>query len=96
MLGSQQQEDSFQNTIPSKGRSRVKGIKEKMAGIYHSVAVKAGEMVVRLRNDEEGQGLVEYGLIIGLVAIALVAALVALNGGLTTVFSNITTTLKGL
>ena len=69
------------------------GIKQKLAGIYHSVAVKTGEMVVRLRHEEEGQGLVEYGLIIALVAIVLVAALIALNGGLTTVFGTITKSL---
>lgn len=66
---------------------------QKLAGIYHSVAVKTGEMVVRLRNEEEGQGLVEYGLIIALVAIVLVAALIALNGGLQTVFGTITKSL---
>lgn len=69
------------------------GIKQKLAGIYHSVAVKTGELVVRLRHEEEGQGLVEYGLIIALVAIVLVAALIALNGGLQTVFGTITKSL---
>lgn len=41
------------------------------------------------RESEEGQGLVEYALIIALVAILLVAALTALSGQLTAVFSNI-------
>lgn len=40
-------------------------------------------------KQEEGQGLVEYGLIIALVAIVLAASLVALNGGLTNTFTNI-------
>ncbi len=71
----------------------MKGIKEKMAGMYHSVAVKAGEMAVRLRNEEDGQGLVEYGLIIALVAIALVVALGALSGGIGNVFASITKSL---
>ena len=69
------------------------GIKQKLAGIYHSVAVKTGELVVRLRHEEEGQGLVEYGLIIALVAIVLVAAITALSGGIGNVFTTITSKL---
>jgi pilus assembly protein Flp/PilA len=38
---------------------------------------------------EEGQDLVEYALIIALVSIALVAALTALAGGISGVFSRI-------
>ena len=41
------------------------------------------------RESQEGQGLVEYALIIALVAILLVVALTALQGQLATVFSNI-------
>ncbi|MHB1684006.1 MAG: Flp family type IVb pilin [Bacilli bacterium] len=83
----------MQNTIPSKGRSRMNGIKQKLAGIYHSVAVKTGEMVVRLRHEEEGQGLVEYGLIIALVAIVVVVVLTALGAQIGTIFSSITSKL---
>lgn len=43
---------------------------------------------------EQGQGMVEYGLIIALVAIGLVTALVALKGNLASVFSNIGNTLS--
>lgn len=46
--------------------------------------------LIRRTRREDGQGLVEYGLIIGLVAIALIAALFALNGGLKNIFSSIT------
>jgi pilus assembly protein Flp/PilA len=38
---------------------------------------------------EEGQTLTEYGLIIALVSIALVAGLIALAGGITGVFNTI-------
>ncbi len=38
-------------------------------------------------QSEEGQGLVEYALIIVLVSVALVAALTALTGGLSNSFS---------
>jgi len=48
---------------------------------------------LRLTTREEGQGMVEYGLIIALVAIVLVAALVTLRGGVETVFTNAATQL---
>jgi len=38
---------------------------------------------------EEGQGLVEYALIIALVAVLLIVALVALKDQISTTFSNI-------
>jgi len=45
------------------------------------------------RQGERGQGLVEYALIIALVAILLVGALTFLNGQLGTVFTNISSSL---
>jgi pilus assembly protein Flp/PilA len=46
-------------------------------------------------EKEEGQGLVEYALIIALVAIACIAALGVLKDGITGVFSSISTSLSG-
>jgi pilus assembly protein Flp/PilA len=46
-----------------------------------------------LKNREEGQDLVEYALVISLVAIAAVAALTILAGKITAVFSTIDTSL---
>lgn len=53
------------------------------------------KMIVKLQNmfkSEKGQGMVEYGLIIGLVAIVLIVALGALSGenGLGGIFARIT------
>jgi len=45
-------------------------------------------------QDEEGQGLVEYALIILLVAIAAVTVLTFLGGDVKNVFTNISDTLK--
>ncbi len=47
----------------------------------------------RLR-DESGQGLVEYGLIIGLVAIAAIVGLGLLSGGLQNIFKSISGSLN--
>jgi pilus assembly protein Flp/PilA len=46
-----------------------------------------------VNRDEQGQGLVEYALIIALVSIALVIALGALGTQVGSTFSNITGTL---
>lgn len=46
-----------------------------------------------LRRDERGQGMVEYGLIIALVAVVVVAALTGLGSQLVTLFTNITKSL---
>lgn len=51
------------------------------------------QLINTLRRDEEGQGLVEYALIIALVSIVLVGALGLLAGGVEGVFTGITTQL---
>ena len=45
--------------------------------------------VMRMFQDEEGQGLVEYALIIVLVAIAVMTILTTLGANVTTVFTTI-------
>lgn len=52
-------------------------------------------LLQRLWNDESGQDLVEYVLIIVLVALAVVAALEFLGGAITTVFNNAGSELQG-
>jgi pilus assembly protein Flp/PilA len=46
-------------------------------------------MLSRLIQEEDGQSLVEYGLILGLVSVVLVGALQAVQGSLFTVFTQI-------
>ena len=40
-------------------------------------------------SEEEGQGLVEYALIIAVIAIAVIVAMIFLRGQLQNIFSNI-------
>lgn len=40
-------------------------------------------------RDEEGQGLVEYALIISVIAIMVIVAMVFMRGQLRNIFSNI-------
>ncbi len=44
---------------------------------------------LEFRDSEQGQGLVEYALIIALVAILLIAALTLLQGQISATFSTI-------
>lgn len=46
-------------------------------------------MVLRFARDEAGQGLVEYALIIAVIAIAVIIAMVFFRGQLQNLFSNI-------
>lgn len=45
-------------------------------------------------SEESGQGMVEYGLIIALIAVMLIGALTSMSTGLDTIFGKITTALN--
>lgn len=42
-----------------------------------------------LKNEESGQGMVEYGLIIGLIAVVIIGAIAILGPKITGLFDNI-------
>jgi pilus assembly protein Flp/PilA len=50
---------------------------------------KEGDAVLTFIREDEGQGLVEYALIIAVIAIAVIVAMVFLRGQIQNIFSNI-------
>lgn len=52
-------------------------------------------MVKEFWNDESGQGMVEYALIIALIAIVMVVALTNVADGIKAKFQEVTDTLGG-
>jgi pilus assembly protein Flp/PilA len=48
-----------------------------------------GVMLRSFIREEDGQGLVEYALIIAVIAIAVIVAMIFLRGQLENIFSNI-------
>ncbi len=49
--------------------------------------------MIRTTALQQGQGMVEYALILALVALIVIVALIATGGQLLNVYSNITTTM---
>ncbi|HLZ47955.1 MAG TPA: Flp family type IVb pilin [Candidatus Limnocylindria bacterium] len=45
--------------------------------------------IQRFLRDDDGQGLVEYALIIAVIAIAVIVAMIFLRGQIQNIFSNI-------
>ncbi|MBQ7101234.1 MAG: Flp family type IVb pilin [Clostridia bacterium] len=50
-------------------------------------------MLKKWFKDEEGQGMVEYGLIIGLIAVVVIVALVALGPKIRDMFQDVNDTI---
>lgn len=48
------------------------------------------------RKDEEGQGLVEYGLILGLIAVVAIAALNATGGSVNSLVQKVAASLSSV
>lgn len=51
-------------------------------------------MIRNFLVQEEGQGLVEYALIIGLIAVVAIAALTASGGSISSIFNTISSKLS--
>jgi len=64
-------------------------INDRLMSVVQSVQVR------RLEAEEDGQTLVEYGLILGLLAIAAIAAMTLLGGSITGMFNDAAGALNG-
>ncbi len=47
------------------------------------------KQILKFLKDEEGASAVEYGLIVGLIAVAVVVVLGTMGGGLNTLFTTV-------
>jgi pilus assembly protein Flp/PilA len=47
--------------------------------------------LVGLVKEEQGQGMTEYGLVLGIIAVAVVGALATLRGEIMEMFENVVT-----
>lgn len=54
------------------------------------------KLLARLFRDEAGQGLAEYGLILALLAVSVIAALTLLGNALENLFENIQETIDNV
>lgn len=52
------------------------------------------ELMKRLFNEEEGQGLTEYALVLGAVVVLVVGALSVLGDGISDLFDDVATKLE--
>ncbi len=55
--------------------------------------VQGKNFLQKVMNDERGQGMVEYGLIIAVVAVVVIVGLSAVSGQLNALFNSIVTKL---
>lgn len=62
--------------------------------IDNVLARAAAAVQARIVRDERGATAVEYGLIVGLIAVAIIGAIVAMSGALSGLFGEITTELE--
>ncbi|MFB0957960.1 MAG: Flp family type IVb pilin [Clostridiaceae bacterium] len=51
------------------------------------------DFIKNIWTEEEGQGLVEYGLILALIAVAVIAILGTMGTSLNTIFTTVNSTL---
>ena len=52
-------------------------------------------LMIRLRSEEKGATAVEYGIMVGLIAVVIIAAVTLLGGQLDTMFDTVGCQLKG-
>lgn len=53
-------------------------------------------LVIRFVKNEEGAALVEYGMLVGLIAVVCIGSVTLLGTGINTVFGNIQTAINAI
>ena len=66
-----------------------------MLSLYFSLQTILLSAQRRLTREEKGATAVEYGLLVGLIAVAIVAALVLLGPKLAALFTTVTNSIPG-
>ena len=66
-----------------------------MLNVYATIASLVAFAQNRLEREEKGATAVEYGLMVGLIAVVIIVAVTALGGRLDTLFRSIVTALGG-
>ena len=61
-----------------------------MTSLYVALSMLAYNVTDRLKKDDKGATAVEYGLLVGLIAVAIIAALVLLGPKLAGLFTDVT------
>ena len=54
------------------------------------------QLINRFRRDDEGAALVEYGMLVGLIAVICIVAVTTLGTEVSTMFSKIAVALSGV
>jgi pilus assembly protein Flp/PilA len=62
-----------------------------MTEIFVKLMLAVTTPIVHEKRDERGATAVEYGLMVALIAVAIIVAVTALGGKLTTLFNQIAT-----
>ena len=65
------------------------GQKEVKPRVLSDLYLRVRESMVRVKDEEEGQGMVEYALILVLIAIVVIVILTVVGKQVSNVFSNI-------
>jgi pilus assembly protein Flp/PilA len=75
-------------------RPLASGVKPVIGSLFRDVYMQ--KLINRFRRDEEGAALVEYGLLVGLIAVICVVAVTTLGAEISAAFSDIASALSGL
>ena len=65
-----------------------------MRNTFLKLYVKAQVALASLKREEEGQDLIEYALVVALIAFAAIVGMNTVAKGINTAFNNIATTLN--